>query len=465
MPPEDLQQFITLLESRGELVRIHAEVDPLLEIAAITDRVCKQPNAPALLFEHPVNSRFPLATNLFGTLQRSAAALGRDHLGQLTGMVTELLDQVHAPDLQDLDRQIEAVPAFSHYLPQQSPPGWTTHILEPDLLLFPFLQNFPGDGAFCGNPRYLTLPQVFTAEPDGSAPNCGVYRAQLHGPRELAIRWKPGSGAAGHLAAFQKAGKPMPVAIALGGPPAALFSAMFPLPGTLDEMAFAGFLRSAPIGMADCRSVPLQVPSTAELVIEGSVAPGETVMEGPFGNHTGFYAPAGPASLMRISAISHRPDAIIPATVVGAPPMEDCWMAKAWERILLALLRRLIPEVREIHFPLEWIFHQSAVISLEHPRPGMVREIVGRLWDMPWFSASRLLICIDAAGSYEPATVAWHSINLIDYGQDLLFDGTRQRLALDATGGRCLQPKIGRDTVVTQRMQRRWQEYGIPSTV
>ena len=254
----------------------------------------------------------------------------------------------------------------------------------------------------------------------------------------------------------------MPVAIALGGPPATLFSAMFPLPGDLDEMTFAGFLRGAGVEVSTCRTLLLQVPSHAEVVIEGYVDPSETFMEGPFGNHTGSYSPAGPAALMRVTSISHRPDAIIPATVVGPPPMEDCWMAKAWERILLAFLKKLEPAVVDIHFPLEWIFHQSAIISLEHPKPGMVREIADRLWDLPWFAASRLLIIVDACDAAAPAQIAWRAINLADFSADLIRDKNSKRLALDATGCGVPQNKIVPNDDVMQRVLKRWQKYGIP---
>jgi 4-hydroxy-3-polyprenylbenzoate decarboxylase len=252
----------------------------------------------------------------------------------------------------------------------------------------------------------------------------------------------------------------MPVAIALGGPPVTLFSAMLPLPGDLNEMTFAGFLRGAAIEMATCQTVPLQVPATAEVVIEGFVHPSETVMEGPFGNHTGFYSPAGPAALMRVISISHRPDAIIPATIVGPPPMEDCWMAKSWERILLGFLGKLVPEISDIHFPLEWIFHQSAIISLEHPKPGMVSEIAVRLWDLPWFSEARLLIFVDADA--DQSKVAWNCINLSDFSQDMFHDTSRKRMALDATGCRFPHQRVVSDSGVMQRVLERWQEYGIP---
>jgi 4-hydroxy-3-polyprenylbenzoate decarboxylase len=334
---------------------------------------------------------------------------------------------------------------------------------QPDLTVFPFLQSWPGDGFADGHSRYITLPQVVTADPDGSNPNCGIYRAQVRGQRELALRWKAGSGAAQHLEKFRRLGQPMPVAIALGGPPAALFSAMLPLPGDLDEMTFAGFLRGAPIGMSACRNVPLRVPATAEVAIEGFVDPAETVLEGPFGNHTGSYSPAGPAALLRVTGISHRPGAVIPATLVGPPPMEDCWMAKAWERLLLAFLKKLVPAVAEIHFPLEWIFHQSAVIYLEKPNPAMVREIADRLWDTPWFSDARLIIFVaaDAAPANERET-AWRCINLTEYTEDMFHDSSQRRMALDATGCRLPRQPLRADPAMELCVLQRWREYGIP---
>jgi 4-hydroxy-3-polyprenylbenzoate decarboxylase len=228
-------------------------------------------------------------------------------------------------------------------------------------------------------------------------------------------------------------------------------------------MTFAGFLREAPVEMAPCRTVPMRVPATAEVVIEGFVDPAETVQEGPFGNHTGTYSPAGPAALMRVTAISHRPGAIIPATVVGPPPMEDCWMAQAWERLLLAFLKNLIPALTDMHFPLEWVFHQSAVISLEKPRPAMVRETAARLWGTPWFRDARLLVFVaaDAVPSHE-REIAWRCINLSDYPDDIFHDSSGHRLALDATGCRLRCSTLQADPAVEQQVLQRWPEYGIP---
>lgn len=461
----DLHQLIALLESNHELSRIQVETDSILEIAAITERVCKQPfGGKALIFECPRGSSFPVATNLFGSLQRVCRALGMSSLDELTVRMTTLLDQIPRPVLDHLDGQISSLKDFSRFTPRLLS-GHDSDLINmdpPDLTKFPFLQSWPEDGSADGHPRYITLPQVITADPGGGAPNCGMYRIQVRGPRELAIQCKAGSGAARHLDEFRRCREAMPVAIALGGAPSVTFSAMFPLPGLLDELTFAGFLRGGCIEMITCRTVPLSVPARAEVVIEGYVNPSETVVEGPFGNHTGCYSPAGAAPLLRVTAIRHRKKAVIPATLVGPPPMEDCWMAKAWERILLAFLQRLVPVVAELHFPKEWIFHQSAIISLENPSPGMVRETAGVLWAMPWFNAARLMVFIDAeTNAADLSGVAWRTINSSRFSHDIFFDTSGQRTAIDATACRLPQQRIRGDADVSGLVLKRWREYGL----
>jgi len=466
MASSHLLQFISQLETGGDLSRITVPVDPVLEIAAITNRVCKgSDGGTALLFEHPAGSRFPVATNLFGSRERICLALGVTNLDELTGRLSALLDLIPEPDITPLDRQIAALPEFSRFAPHAAtePDPALIPMDPPDLARFPFLQSWPDDGSADGHPRYITLPQVVTADPDGGTHNCGVYRVQIRGGCEAAIQWKVGSGAAGHAELYRRAGKAMPVAIVLGGDPAALFSAMFPLPGDLDEMTFAGFLRGAPLATSPCRTVPLRVPTGVEVVIEGYVEPGDTVIEGPFGNHTGYYSPAAPAALMRVTAISHRRGAVIPATVVGPPPMEDCWMAQAWERLLLAFLQKLEPSVSDIRFPFEWVFHQSAIISLDNPRPGMVRNISARLWAFPWFRSARVLLFV-AAGA-EPADLqraAWRAMNLTDGTNDIIHDRDSDRIAVDATGCRVPRPEVKVSAESAALVDRRWKEYRLP---
>lgn len=459
-----LSHFISQLEAAGELSRVAVSVDPVLEIAAITDRVCKQPDGgTALIFEQSADSHFPVATNLYGSVARVCRALGITNLDALTVRMAGLLDRIPEPDVTALDRQIAALSEFNQFAPHAAVEAERSLVMDPpDLTRLPFLQSWPDDGAASGQRRYITLPQVFTVDPDGGTPNCGMYRVQLRGEREAAIQWKAGSGAARHAEQYRRAGKPMPVAIVLGGDPAILFSAMFPLPGDLDEMTFAGFLRGNRLTTVPCRSVPLRVPAGAEVVIEGWVDPGATVIEGPFGNHRGFYAPAAPAALLTITAISHRPDAVIPATVVGPPPMEDCWMAQAWERLLLAFLRKLVPQVIDIRFPFEWVFHNSAIISLENPQAGMVRNIAAQLWDLPWFASARILVFV-AAGEEQQGLpqAAWRFMNVTDFTHDIIRDPATGRIAVDATGCRVPRAKLKTSSETTERVAGRWKEYGI----
>jgi 4-hydroxy-3-polyprenylbenzoate decarboxylase len=255
----------------------------------------------------------------------------------------------------------------------------------------------------------------------------------------------------------------MPVAIVLGGSPAMLFTAMFPLPGNLDEMTFAGFLSGAPITTVSCRSVPLRAGIGAEVIIEGFVKPGETVMEGPFGNHSGYYSPVAPAALMRVTSVGHRPNAVIPATVVGAPPMEDCWMSQAWERLLLAFLRRIAPSIKDIHFPFELVFHQSAIISLENPQPGMVRNISTQLWGLPWFASARIILFVSAdAESLELSNSAWKAVNVTNFTTDIYHDNATGRVAIDATGRRTPRPEVKVSFETAALVASRWKEYQLP---
>lgn len=457
---DNLDQFIERLRIKNQLALINTPVSPILEIAAITDLVCKQTaGGKALLFNHPIGSECRLATNLFGSQQRVELAFEIPAIALLTERLTALLEKLSNMQLAKLDRQISELPQFYKYAPLMKENKQLISMSSPDLYAFPFLQSWPDDGLASNRPRYITLPQVFTAMPDGSSPNCGMYRCQIHASKELAICWQPSSGAAKHLEAFRKSGKAMPVAVALGGAPTALFSAMFQLPGDLDEMTFAGFLRNNPINLSACETVPLSAPTGCEMVIEGYLDPAETVLEGPFGNHTGFYSPAAPASLVRVTAIRHKNNAIIPATVVGKAPMEDCWMAKAWERLLLAFLKQLAAEIDDIYFPIEWIFHQSAIISLKQPNCRMVREIAKLLWGTVWFQKAKILIFIDA--KTELSRAAWQGINLVDYRFDMIHDETGYRLAVDATGSRTVRNRLVADKAVSEVVKQRWFEYGI----
>ena len=459
-----LQDFITHLEHTGNLQQVEAQVSTRLELAAVARRVSGYPKGgAALLFCHPGESLFPVAVNLFGSARRMRIALGLDSLADLTASFSEVLQGVTLSGMTGLGGRLMNHPDLACCRPVTVADGPCRETLEPgdDLLQFPFLQNWPDDGSAAGTGAYITLGQVITANPDGSDSNCGIYRCQIHDPHTLAIRWRQGSGADQHHHRFVQQGKRMPVAIALGGPPALTLAAAWPLPEGLDELSFAGWLRGAAIPTVSCPHGPLQVPAEAELVIEGFAEPDRPLIEGPFGNHTGQYDPAGPAARVTVTRITRRERAIIPATVVGPPPQEDCWMMLGWERLLAALLPRLIPRVREIRMPLPWVFRNSAIIALEHHSPRMVRETVHALWQLPWFRKARLLILVDAAiPAHDLQQVAWRVVNETDWLDDLIRDEAGGRLAVDAT--RRFEGELLTDDATLSLIEHRWKEYGLP---
>ncbi|ACH37262.1 UbiD family decarboxylase [Citrifermentans bemidjiense Bem] len=443
---KDLRGFIAGLEAAGELQRVAAEVDPDLEIACITDRQSKLPGGgKALLFENVKGSPFPVATNLFGSPARMALALGVPKLDRLSEAMDELL----------LCPGRAPLPLLSDRAPCRE-------VVEraPNLLRYPFLKSWPGDGG-----RFITLPLVFTRDPETGADNCGMYRVRIFGERSAGVRWKNGSGGWQHHRKYLASGERMPVAIAIGADPALTLAASLPLPAGLDEVSFAGYLRGEPVPMLRCLDSDLLVPADAELVIEGFVEPGVTRNEGAFGNHTGSYDPGEEVPLLTLTCIARRRDPICQATVVGPPPMEDCWMAKAAERLLLPLIRRQCPEIVDLLLPLEGIFHGCALIAIEKSLPGQGRRVLETLRSEGWLKRGKLLVVVDAAEM--PLTLSegfWRALNAVNFPRDLAVtpDGC---LGVDATrkfpeegGGQYKELK--QDASVSAQVQKRWREYG-----
>ncbi len=459
-----LQEFVAHLSHLDELQTVEASVTTQLEIAAVTRRISSQPKGgPALLFRRPEPFPFPVVTNLFGSRQRMRLALELDRLEDLTAMFGSLLQAVPAGGMNGLAAQLASQPALQQCHPVMVSDGPCRETLEPeaDLLQLPFLQNWPDDGTGGGTGRYITLGQVVTALPDGSQPNCGIYRCQVHDAHTLAIRWRSTSGAARHHQEYRRRGERMPLAIVLGGPPALTLAAAWPLPEGLDEVRLACWLRQAPLPVVSCSHGPISVPAEAEVVIEGFAEPEGTLIEGPFGNHSGRYDPAGPAARVTVTRITRRASPLIPATVVGPPPQEDCWMMQGWERLLAAFLQRLVPGVRDICLPIAWVFRHSAIVALEDPTAVSVRETVHALWRLPWFAKARLLVLVDAAiAPRNLHQVAWRVVNETDWLDDLILDEPGGRLAIDATR-RTFDEGLA-DQATEQLIDHRWKEYCLP---
>jgi 4-hydroxy-3-polyprenylbenzoate decarboxylase len=454
----DLREFLDRLAVLDELQTIKAPVSPRLEIAAITDRVCKSVSENrALLFTTVIGSRFRVATNLYGSEKRMGAALGIDGLSGLTGRFDELLAGLPGGSATETLAALPGSALWRTAVPviaDDYPPDLA--VTEEGLDALPILQCHPGDGKPEHDGRFLTLPLVITAQPDGDGCNVGIYRAAVVDSQTLAISWGEGSGAAAHAGAWRETGEPMPVTIALGGPPALLFTASLPLPADLDEFTFGGMLLGKPLCLCRCEN-GLIAPAGAETVIEGYLLP-ENLPSGAFGNHTGGYTPSGSAAAVRITAIRRRSDLILPATVVGKPPMEDCWLARAGGFLLLSLLKLDVPEVSGLHLPFAGIFHGAVFVAVTGAT-GRGKEILAVIGQTPWFRKSRLLVLVDA--EQDPADesgVCWRVMNHVDWGRDLVVEG--DRLSIDATRKPAGREPVIPDPTVLELVNRRWREYG-----
>lgn len=446
--PKDLREFFRLLEDERELRRVAAEVDPDLEIAAVTDRVCKGPGArPALVFEKVVGTPFPVATNLFGSPRRISLSLGGTP-DEIAGRIAREIEGGDGPPSHRLSTL--AIPPRR----LDAPPCRDVVEEDPDLGTLPALRNWPGDAG-----RFLTLPMVFTRHPETGRGNCGMYRVQIFDGKTATLHWSPGSGGGGHHAAWGECKGRMPVAIALGGPPALTWAASAPLPPQVDEVAFTGWITGEGVETARCLGSDLEVPASAEFVLEGYVNPGETRPEGPFGNHTGFYALAAPAPVFHLERITRRHNPVLPCTVVGPPPTENLWLARATERLFLPILRVDFPEIANLRFLAEGAFHGCALVAVHPEGAGRGTDLIRRLWEGGLLSASRLLVVVDAqADLVDGSRLLWRLINQVDPGRDMIVEGGR--LGIDGTEkeGRL---RVTPDPSIVQRILGRWEEFGI----
>ena len=452
MAPGDLRSLLQLIEEAGQLARVPVQVDPYLELATVVDRVDRGAGQRrALLFEQVRGSLLPVATGLFGTLERIGWALGAT---ELAGLAERLAGALAATGEETAEQALLALAADPAWQPVISGrPAW----LEDDqgatgLDLLPAVTAWPGDGG-----PYLTLAQVYTRHPDGGALNCGIYRIQRHDRFTATVRCRPGSGAAAHLTAWHERGLAMPVAVALGGVPALTWAATAPLPDGVEEAAFCGWLTGSRLTMSACQNSGLQVPASAEVVIEGVIPPGAVRREGPFGNHTGGYDADPAAPELRVQSVRARRGAICPWTLVGPPPRENLALAQATAGLFLPLVRMAVPAVRRLHMPAEGIFHRAALVTVAASEERPLAELAGRLWATLLLRDARLLVIgVDDHAPCDAAAVFWRVLNRSDWGRDLLVD--RGRLAIDArrlpAGG-----AVHSDPAVLARVLARWRDY------
>ncbi|MFI3314414.1 MAG: menaquinone biosynthesis decarboxylase [Rikenellaceae bacterium] len=380
----NLKSFIELLESKGELRRVTQEVSTQLEIAQITDVECKSPGGgKALLFENN-GTPFPVVTNIMGSESRIKLAMRCDDLGELGRRIFEMFNAATSPKKSFFDK-LKMLPLLSNvnrWMPRYKKGfGECQQMVmmgdDVDLSLLPILKCAPYDGG-----EFITLPLVTTASPENGARNVGMYRMQLIDERTTAMHWHTHKTGERHYRAHKEVGTIMPVTVAIGGDVAYTYSATAPLPEGIDEYILAGFIRQKNVDLVKCLTNDLYVPNDCDFVIEGYVDPSEDKFwEGPFGDHTGFYSLEDYYPKFHVTCITHRRDAIYPATLVGVPPMEDAYIAKATESIFLAPIRMVLqPEITDMWLPDEGVAHNIAIINIEKSYIGQPQKVALAMW-------------------------------------------------------------------------------------
>jgi 4-hydroxy-3-polyprenylbenzoate decarboxylase len=416
----DISDFIADLDRRNLLSRVRESVNPDLEIAAVTDRVCKLPGGgPALLFERPTGFDMPVATNLFGSTERMCLALGTPSLDAVAKEIDEMMTPKMPGGMLDAFKMLPMLDRLRDLMPKTVKDAACQEIVKRDGSLdeLPILKTWPEDGG-----RYITLPLVITKDPETGVRNIGTYRMQVFDGRTTGMHWQRHKGGAQHHRVAERLGKRLEVAVALSPEPILAYAATAPMPEGLDELLLAGFLSRRRIELVKAVTVDLEVPASAHIVLEGYVEPGERRREGPFGDHTGFYSLAEDFPVFHLTCITMRKKPTYLTTVVGIPPQEDVYLGKASERIFLPMIRKTIPEIVDMHFPPEGIFHNIVLVSIDKRYPGHARKIMNAFWGLGQLMFSKTIIVFDKDVDVQNVSeAAWIAGTHVDPQRDIQF--------------------------------------------
>jgi len=421
----DLRDWISALERAGELKRIRAEVDPILEITEITARVSKSSHGgPALIFENVKGYRgWQVLINQLGSARRMRMALGVESLDEIAARLHQFLDLKSPEGLLQKLKMLPMLADMAKFFPKTVASGPCKEVIRRDsfdLLHMPVLQCWPKDAG-----RFITLPCVITRDPKTGKRNVGMYRMQVYDARTAGMHWQRQKVGAEHYrdamrattsadisrsaavdvmartggGAVEPTGEPpkgkLEVAVAIGTEPAMTFAAVIPAPPDVEEFMIAGFLRQKPVELVKCETLDLEVPATAEIVLEGYVKLDELRSEGPFGDHTGFYSLEDLYPVFHVTCVTHRKNPIYATTIVGKPPMEDAWMGKAIERIFLPLMRVTLPEIVDVNLPVEAVFHNLMIVSIRKSYPGHARKVMNGIWAMGQAMFTKCIVVVD----------------------------------------------------------------------
>ncbi len=436
----DLNDFLADLDKRKLLARIAESVSPDLEIAAVTDRACKSPQGgPALLFEKPTGFDIPVASNTFGSMERMCLALGVKSLDDLAVEINALMTPQMPEGIMDALKMLPMVGRLRDLMPKTVKDAPCQEIVRRDGSLdeLPILKCWPDDGG-----RYITLPLVFTKDPETGVRNIGTYRMQVFDGRTTGMHWQRHKGGAQHYRVAERLGKRLEVAVALSPEPVLSYCATAPMPEGLDELILGGFLARRRIEMVKCVTVDLDVPATSHIVLEGYVEPGERRREGPFGDHTGLYSQPDDFPVFHLTCLTQRKKPTYLTTVVGVPPMEDFYLGMASERIFLPMIQKTLPEIVDMHFPAEGIFHNLVIIAIDKRYPGHARKIMNAVWGLGQLMFSKIVVVVDKdVNVHDLGQVAWVVGTHIDPQRDVQMttgpvDDLDDAAALPAFGGK-----------------------------
>ncbi len=546
MPYSDLSTFLKDLETRGQLCRVSAEVSPILEISAIADRVSKLPAAGAaeapvtdpvhgrqgghaLLFDKVAGHDMPVAINVFGSYERMRLALGVAGFEELAARVQELVKPQMPTTLLEKMKKLPQLAKIAGYGPKVVKRGICQEVVHTDdasLLTLPIIQCWPHDGepgyggkphaagtkprshegtegsaetaerrsgggrpeighpsSLVGTGRYITLAGIYTKDPESGERNVGMYRVQVYGAKLAAMHWHLHHDGARHFRKHKRRGERMPLAIVLGGEPVLTYAATCPLPPDVSELLFAGFLNDGGIELVPCRTIPMEVPANAEIVIEGWVDIERTLVEGPFGDHTGFYSLADDYPAFHVTAITHRRDPVYPTTIVGKPPQEDYYLGKATERIFLPLLKMLIPSILDYHLPRFGAFHNCVFVKIRKEYPMQARAVMSSIWGAGQMMFAKMIIVVDEhVNVHDEQDVLFHMGANVDWRRDTMivdgpcdildhatpWYGAGAKIGIDATrkiAGEGLVREWPEELEMSGEMvaqvERRWKEFGL----
>ncbi len=478
MAYKDLHDFVNTLEKRNLLHRVSVEVDPYLEISEITDRICKE-YGPAILFEKVKGSSYPVLINAMGSYERMALSLGVDDIDDIAEDIESFMDISQYKTLQGKIKSLPKLAPLPWIFPKKVEKGECQQVIEDaDLDKIPILTCWPLDGG-----PFITLPLVITKDPETGQQNMGMYRLQKYDHNTTGMHWHLHKDGKEILEKYRKLGHDkMPVSVAIGSDPATIYAATAPLPKIIDEMIFAGFLRKKAIPIVKCITNDIYVPANAEFILEGYVDLNELKIEGPFGDHTGYYSLKDRYPVFHVEKMTHKKHPIYNATLVGKPPMEDCYMGKATERIFLPLIKTQIPEIIDMNFPLEGVFHNCVIVSIKKSYPKHAFKVMNAIWGLGQMMYTKMIIVVDEdINPHDTSVVMWKVFNNIDAKRDLLIsEGPLDaldhasnmpyyghRLGIDATKKgpseghtREWPPDIEMSPEIKEQVSKRWREYG-----